>query len=40
MGFFIWNDKSWDYVEDNVEYSPQNFVIARKLFVKWWIKVS
>lgn len=35
MGLFIFDDKSWKYVENHVEYDTNRFVIARKLFVKW-----
>lgn len=40
MGLFIFDDKSWKYVENCVEYDTNNFAIARKLFVKWMQPVS
>lgn len=40
MGLFMFDDKSWKYEENNIEYGTQNFVIARKLFIKWLIQVS
>ncbi|XP_031618987.1 uncharacterized protein LOC116338069 [Contarinia nasturtii] len=35
MSLFVWNDKSWMFVENPLEYDMRNFVIVRKLFIKW-----
>lgn len=35
MGLFMFDDKSWKYVDDCDERKANSFVIVRKLFVKW-----
>lgn len=40
MHLFIWNDRRWQLIDQKSEYDKENYVVIRKLFVRWLKSVS
>ncbi|XP_055304260.1 uncharacterized protein LOC129569451 [Sitodiplosis mosellana] len=35
MNLFVWNDRRWQLVNVNSDYDKENYLVIRKLFVRW-----
>ncbi|XP_055304261.1 uncharacterized protein LOC129569452 [Sitodiplosis mosellana] len=35
MKLFLWNDRNWKLVEENMDYDTEDYVVAKKLIVRW-----
>lgn len=40
MNLFVWNDRRWQLIEENDDYDKENYIVIRKLFVRWLKNVS
>lgn len=40
MKLFLWNDHNWKLVDENMDDDSEDYVVAKKLIVRWLINVS
>lgn len=40
MSLFVWNDRRWQYIDENAEYDKDSYAVVRKLFIRWMKNVS